>query len=304
MPLNLRLKVFYLHLLMKKNAPILLKPEERMVSDFKVTHSPQIHFVDPIETGRDKHLKLVATAVDEIASGKLNKVIVSRRISVGTQKDCFEIFKSALHHYTNSFCYLWFHPETGIWIGASPEVFLKVRAEEIETVSLAGTLKTDSNTEPIWGNKEMEEQQMVTDYIYSCFSEILDQVTISEPETIRAGNVWHLKSKITGKTRENFELGRLIKNLHPTPAVCGFPKQKALRFINANETYKRGYYTGFLGELNLDGCNTNLFVNLRCIKLEGKDAAVFVGGGITQNSVPELEWLETQHKSQTMLSLL
>ena len=76
-------------------------------------------------------------------------------------------------------------------------------------------------------------------------------------------------------------------------------------FILSNETYDREFYTGFLGELNYKKDNaTNLFVNLRCLKLENLNAAVFVGGGITAGSNAESEWKETQAKSRTMLNLL
>jgi len=216
-----------------------------------------------------------------------------------------EIFETALQRYPNTFCYLWYHPNTGIWIGATPEVFLKAKNTNITTVALAGTIKAEDSKEPIWSTKEIEEQQIVVDYINDSFKESLENVRVSKNQTVKAGAVYHLKSTITGKINENFKLKPLIEKLHPTPAVCGLPKTEALQFIHTNENYDRSYYTGFLGELNAgDASQTHLFVNLRCMKLEGNTASIFVGGGITKDSVPESEWLETQYKSQTMLSLL
>lgn len=282
---------------------ILLRPEEKLICDFipskdsgdKKTHKSS-------EEEKLEHISLVTRAVDAIVSGDLDKVIVSRKVEVRTQKTCFEIFEAALDRYKSSFCYLWVHPETGTWIGASPEVFVKTDDNLVKTVSLAGTMKIEGENEPIWRTKEIHEQQMVTEYIQGCFSQNFDKVTASSVESVKAGSVWHLKSVISGEKIGSFKLSSLIDTLHPTPAVCGLPKEKALKFIKENERYNRDYYTGFLGELNNNG--THLFVNLRCMMLNNGTASIFVGGGITKDSIPEAEWEETQHKSQTILSLL
>ena len=92
--------------------------------------------------------------------------------------------------------------------------------------------------------------------------------------------------------------------MHPTPAVCGFPKDAARKFILENEDYDRAYYSGFLGELNWDD-STDLFVNLRCLQVvDGQKVILYVGGGITAESDPKKEWLETVHKAQTMKMVL
>ena len=91
--------------------------------------------------------------------------------------------------------------------------------------------------------------------------------------------------------------------MHPTPAVCGLPKEAAKFFILQNEKYDRTYYSGFLGEIN-DDFDTELFVNLRCAKIEKNVAQIYVGGGITKESNPEKEWLETHLKTNTIKSIL
>ena len=99
----------------------------------------------------------------------------------------------------------------------------------------------------------------------------------------------------------------LVDLLHPTPAVCGLPKEAAKQFILENENYNRSYYTGFLGELNMGLQNKNdshLFVNLRCMEIEKNEAYIYVGGGITKESNPEEEWEETVAKSNIMLKVL
>jgi len=96
--------------------------------------------------------------------------------------------------------------------------------------------------------------------------------------------------------------------LHPTPAVCGLPKKITKDFILNNEGYNREYYSGFLGEINKDFVskenNTDLFVNLRCMQITDNKAFIYVGGGITKDSIPENEWKETVNKSMTIKKVL
>ena len=134
----------------------------------------------------------------------------------------------------------------------------------------------------------------------------------------------HLQTKISGLLKPENGLQSVIAKLHPTPAVCGLPKENAKQFILKNEDYKREYYTGFLGEINIKQAktrNTNrrnvennaygsvktishLFVNLRCLQIKDNQALIYVGGGITKDSVPENEWEETVAKSKTVKNLL
>ena len=90
--------------------------------------------------------------------------------------------------------------------------------------------------------------------------------------------------------------------MHPTPAVCGFPKKESKDFILKNERYDRAFYTGFLGELNMS--TSELYVNLRCMEIEKESIHIYVGGGITKESDPEKEWNETVAKSKTIKGVL
>jgi isochorismate synthase len=94
-----------------------------------------------------------------------------------------------------------------------------------------------------------------------------------------------------------------LQLLHPTPAVCGLPKDKSKAFILDNENYDRTFYTGFLGELNVED-QTDLFVNLRCMEISGSQAHLYMGCGITKESIPEKEWEESCNKSATMKRVL
>jgi isochorismate synthase len=94
----------------------------------------------------------------------------------------------------------------------------------------------------------------------------------------------------------------MLELLHPTSAVCGMPKEPSKDYIQENEGFDREYFSGFLGPVNLLE-ETNIFVNLRCMKVMPHHATLFAGAGIIVNSNPEKEWNETEIKMQTLLDI-
>ena len=275
---------------------------------------------------RSQHLVLVSKGINAISNNQLTKVVLSRQEILEIDRvNPFELFKKLLNRYADAFVYIWFHPKIGLWMGATPETLLRVKGLRFNTMALAGTAKASKSSEINWDKKNIEEQQIVAQFIADKLKPLVEKISVSPQKTVQAGNVYHLKSEISGvfKSADN-NLKNLIRSLHPTPAVCGLPKNKAKQFILNTEIYQREFYTGFLGELNLKSSrtrNTNrrnvennaygivqktseLYVNLRCMKILEKTAIIYVGGGITVESNPEKEWEETVNKAQTMLDVL
>lgn len=282
---------------------------------------------NPDLVGHKAHLQLVEKAVERLKAGQLEKVVLSRKESVNlTKKEPLSIFTDLLQDYPNAFVYCWYHPKTDFWLGATPETLLKTEGFNFNSMALAGTQKFNGTTEVNWGEKEQQEQKYVTDAILENLKELklTEDLQISKTYTSRAGGLLHLRTDISGRLRSGESLGNLIQTLHPTPAVCGLPRDKAQHFIFEEEDHDREYYTGFLGELNFQEKitrsrsrrntenlaysavrkKTALYVNLRCMKLEEKKAVIFVGGGITKDSIPEDEYLETVNKAGTMKKVL
>lgn len=269
------------------------------------------------------HLQLVAKAIEEIRRGTFKKVVLSRQISVSFQGTPLQLFIKLLSTYTEAFCYMWYHPKVGLWLGATPEVLVSIRNNHIQTMSLAGTQRYSGDPKPLWKKKEIKEQSLVTEYITNALKSLVTQLQISETESFQAGSLMHLRTKITGRLKV-LDIKNLLDVLHPTPAVGGMPKSKAYEFIKANENYNREFYTGYLGELNFKEeiarasnnrnienkayrairNKTDLFVNLRSMQIEGQKATIYIGGGITSDSIPEQEWEETVNKSATMLKVI
>jgi isochorismate synthases len=260
---------------------------------------------DVSELGKKDHIQLVEKGIEEIRSGRLKKVVLARKLEVRISKSTIALFKDLLGYYPNAFCYFFHHPKVGTWCGATPETLVKIKDGKLTTMSLAATLPFEESVKPKWDAKEIEEQQMVSDHIQNSLGTLMENLEIGQAESVKAGNLWHLRSEVNGIPRPDTSLLNIIESLHPTPAVCGIPTKAAKEFILQNERYERTFYTGFLGELNMpsDGV-TSLFVNLRCMEIKGNSAAIFVGGGITASSVAEQEWIETQNKSKTMLRIL
>jgi isochorismate synthase len=262
------------------------------------------------ESSKSFHIKLVEKALLSIKQNEFKKVVISREEIVEINEfDISLIYSKLLQLYPNAFVYVWFHPKIGLWFGATPETLLKVENNKFATMSLAGTLAYNDGKQPNWSSKEIEEQELVTEYIVHKLSSFSKNLHISETQTVKAGSLLHLRTEIKGELdlQKNNGLFSLIDLLHPTPAVCGLPKEAAKEFILENENYNRSYYTGFLGELNMsenEKKDSHLFVNLRCMEIKEKKAHIYIGGGITKESNPEKEWEETLAKSNIMLNVL
>lgn len=255
------------------------------------------------------HMHRVSQAIKTIENSDLHKVVITRPLDVQVKKfEVKKVLKRLLISYPSAFTYCWYHPKVGLWMGASPETLCKVENTTIVTVALAGTKPFKENSEPSWGKKEIDEQQMVTDFIVDALTDKVRNLQVGKVESIRAGKLWHLKTKIEGAIIEGIGLQSILQELHPTPAVCGLPKDNAKRFIQDVEGYNRKFYTGFLGELNIaEKTNTlrsHLFVNLRCLEAYKNNVVLYVGGGITADSDAQAEWEETVYKTQTMKRVL
>ncbi len=276
---------------------------------------------------KDTHIALVKKGVDAIANGEMEKVVLSRKQNIPLQNnDPYTAMMRLLSKYPLAFVYCWFHPEVGLWLGATPETLLHIKNGYLETMALAGTQAYTGKLDVDWGAKERKEQELVTQSIIENLEALVqDSLVVDGPETAKAGSLLHLKTSIKARLDVNVtSIKSVLHALHPTPAICGLPRESATSFIAAHEGYDRAYYTGYLGELNHKETlqrsrsnrnienkayqavktSTRLFVNLRCMQWENNEAHIYVGGGITQESIPEKEWEETQHKLETMYSIL
>lgn len=240
-----------------------------------------------------------------IEQGTLQKGVLSRVKTCQNinRSKAAELYQRLCHEYPHAMVYIFNIPEKGLWIGATPESLLRLEKRHFITESIAATHITGATRKP-WSDKEISEQEIVTDYIRDKLEESgINIYRMAGPMDHLAGNVEHLKTEFEIPAESLIPvLTKFVTALHPTPAVCGIPKEAAFEQILNTENHDREFYSGFLGVTGLKN-NMQLFVNLRCMQVFDSYAALYVGGGLTIDSVLEEEWQETEYKAETLLNI-
>jgi isochorismate synthase len=259
-------------------------------------------------TSRKEFICQVEEIKNAIKEKKFEKAVISR-IKVVERKyrpKLTEIFQLLINSYSNAFVYL-FNVDGQVWMGATPEPLICSDKNEMETVSLAGTREFNDDNLNLhnWSKKEKDEQELVTLFIDNILKSFnINYLHKKGPYTKKAGNLIHLRTDFTLDFHQiNGQLGELVQELHPTSAVCGYPKKESMEFILKLEKHNRRFYSGFLGPINMDE-KVLLFVNLRCMQVMDERLVLHIGAGITSDSIAEDEWDETEIKADTLLSII
>lgn len=280
----------------------------RRVAELKPVKLPGVEAQEHVFCGREAYLQQVEAIRSSIANGAFQKAVLSRIREVeGDQRDRVpEMFQALCREHPNAFNYL-FRSGSHFWMGASPEPLFRLRDGKVSTISLAGTRPYEEEHLDLkhWTLKEVLEQEYVTRYIHDVIRSFrVPDYRVSSPYVQKAGNLLHLRTDFSlDAERLDDRLWDFVEAMHPTPAVAGQPKDEAVAFIRELEPHKREYYTGYLGPVNREQ-GTDLFVNLRCMKITPERLSVFVGGGITLESDAADEWTETCIKAESLLKFL
>ena len=254
----------------------------------------------------DRYYAAFRRFMEPLKEKKFKKLVLSRPAfcPINESFSPLETFVKACNDYPRMMIYLCHTPVTGTWLGSTPEIILSGSYQSWKTVALAGTLPIVDGVEPTeWSEKNKEEQAIVAEYIRKIIKKHGSKMTEKGPYTARAGQLVHLKTDFLFQLKETGFLGNLLKELHPTPAICGLPKEEAYQFILSNEGYDRRYYSGMVGWLDPKG-QTDLYVNLRCMEIRSTEVKLYAGGGILPSSEVRSEWEETSQKMKTMKNIL
>jgi isochorismate synthase len=252
-------------------------------------------------TLNDYRLK-VSNAIDEIRKGLLNKVVLHTQIEVTYSKQIHRLIHKVLASDTEGFRYSFFSAELGLWMGITPELLVHSKNRDFKTMALAGTRKLEDLDINPFKEKERAEQAWVTKEIVELLNKSADLIHVGEVETVNAGKLAHLRTIIKGEIKSPLTTADIASVLHPTAAVCGYPKSLAYQYIKENEFLNRSLYSGYLGRVEKE--SSALYVNLRCMSYENEMIKVYVGAGITADSDPELESEEIRIKTSTLASIL
>lgn len=242
---------------------------------------------------------------DLIASLKIRggKTVISRIISGECVSiDWAEAADRLFDLYQDSFCHIYYHPVTGAWLGATPEVLVcsEKHGRAISTMALAGTKPINA----AWDEKNYKEQQMVTDFISERLLPLCDTIDVAQVADLNYGSLSHLCTQIHGYRKENISHSDLCDVLSPTPAVAGLPKEIALVEISKIESHQRLCYGGYVTVENDDKSSIISYVNLRCVHFNGNRFNIYAGGGITAQSNPDKEWEETEAKAKVLKDII
>lgn len=231
----------------------------------------------------------------------VQKAVYSRVKSVSFSIEKSEqLFHELAQTYPNAFVYLISSAQFGTWIGATPETLVNTEKDQLKTIALAGT--HSANDTSAWTNKEYEEHDFVVQAIAEALLRNDCAITLNDgPKVVTAGPVQHLQTDFTAKMRGT-EAWQIAMDLHPTPAVCGTPRMASLDLLTSREMHDRFLYAGIIGLYSEE--QSRLFVNLRCAQLQHEKAYLYLGGGYTIDSIPDLEWEETENKSRTLLNCM
>ena len=275
-----------------------LLPTEVRDEDFEVSEP----LGNKAGAGEEQYQAMVRAAVARIKSEDWGKVVLSRFETRPLRISPLHSFMKLVKAYPSACVYLFSHREYGVWMGATPETLLSGDSNRVESMSLAGTARLGQVG--ALGSKEKEEQQMVTDFIRTCFQQVSGLANIKTGATreVKAGHLLHLQTMIEATPLKGFDKQELLTNLHPTPAVAGLPRNEALAYLKDLEEYDREFYTGYFGVE--ESGSYHYFVNLRCMRVYADAVKLFAGGGLTAASNPKDEWEETRNKMQTLGNLI
>lgn len=201
-------------------------------------------------------------------------------------------------------------PDDGTLIGVSPELLVRKRGNRMESNPLAGSIgrrpteaEDQENARQLMASeKDHFEHKLVVDDIRRHLTPLCNELDIPDkPSLLQTTTLWHLSTFLHGTLKdENLSALQLACLLHPTPAVCGVPTERARRLIRFVEAFDRGLFTGIVGWCNSRG-DGEWVITIRCGVARHDTIRIFAGAGIVAASNPDTEWTEVQTKLGTML---
>ena len=261
------------------------------------------------------YLQAAEHAIDLIEKGDLEKVVLSRCCDVHSKTP----FKATqvLHNLRENYpsCFIFAASMSGVsFLGATPERLLALRDKELLSGPLAGSMRRGTTPEEemelqkalLGSEKEQHEHAIVTRAIRKALEPYCSSLFIpSKPSILKLPGIQHLYTEISGtvNSEKHISILEILGDLHPTPAVGGTPRKKALAWLAGNENLERGWYSGPVGWVN-DRGEGDFAIALRAALLRGNSAHLHAGAGIVSGSVPEQELRETELKMKAAFSAI
>lgn len=265
------------------------------------------------EPDREIWRDLVFAALDEIDQERLEKVVVCRRLRLeGHRRFDLTRLNAALTYLFPSCQVIQIRRNRSSFVAATPERLFTQYRDRIEADAIAGTAcradDAERDAEITKGlcacEKNLREHQVVVDAVTDGLRQCSRHLEPADgPRILQLNNAQHLWSIVRGQLLPGVDVFRLAELLHPTPATNGQPRQAARDWLRCNEPLERGWYTGVAGIVEPD-LTGELWVLLRCARIDDRIADLYAGAGIVAGSDPSSEWQETEHKLAAMATAL
>ena len=262
------------------------------------------------ETSDDKAdwNRLMNAIADGISRGEMTKVVSSREVEFTSETpyNVASILANLVDNNPN--CFIFGYEKDGrTFVGASPEILVRHRGSEILSYALAGTAPKDgpnawTEEQLLTNTKNIIEHNIVRNRIVNTMRQITPHVTVGETGIMELSHLYHLRTIITAKDSTK-SLVEWAKLLHPTPALGGEPREKALALLQEYESHERGMYAapfGFMKDMG-DGI---VVVAIRSALIMDNVLYAYAGCGVVADSDADEEYAETNNKMRTILDAL
>jgi menaquinone-specific isochorismate synthase len=247
----------------------------------------------------------IERALGAFSEGRLGKVVLARRAEIGFDGELEPtLLLEGLKEATPDCFHFYVEPDSGVaFLGASPERLFRREGSAVVSEAVAGTRPRGVSSEDDEGlrddlmhsSKDRSEHAFVRTGINEALSPLCEELEIDgDVAEMRLARGRHLRSRVCGTLKEGVTDAVLLEALHPTPAVGGHPRDRALEEIKALEPFDRGLYAGPVGWIGAEA--SEFAVGIRSGLVRGRTLSLYSGAGIVSGSVPDQEWAEIEQK--------
>lgn len=262
------------------------------------TSSPTLNFTP------DRWEKLINEIKTQIETTTLEKLVISRSVSFNVTGS-FPLFTALTETFdVSSYFFLIQLSETEVYLSCSPESLFRLEPPYITSEAIAGTAKKGqaSGEMLLKSSKDLKEHYYVVEHLKEVFSDLFDGHTYdSDPQLIQLKNNQHLITNFSGYISDvhfdlDYEVTKLIKALHPTPALGSYPRNYAKELLSKLEEEDRGFYGAPIGVIDHQDKTAEVFIGIRSLHLRNDELKLQAGCGIVSDSIASSEWNETEIK--------
>ncbi|MCD6591534.1 MAG: anthranilate synthase component I family protein, partial [Thaumarchaeota archaeon] len=274
----------------------------------------RISYSDPRSNmDESSFIEIVEAGKEHIGRGDVFQVVLSRRLEFEISGDLLPFYIELRRLNPSPYMYYLKLGDDEI-VGSSPEMLVRVEGDRAITFPIAGTRPREpdpihearSDRELLMNEKERAEHVMLVDLARNDLGKIAEYGSVEVKEfmkLVKYSHVKHLVSRVEARLRSQYDMFDAFKAVFPAGTVSGAPKPRAMEIIEELEPVRRGPYAGAVGYFSLNGC-CDFAITIRTLVRRRGWAAVQAGAGIVWDSIPEREWLETQHKMMALLKAL